>query len=220
MFRCCAPALLVHMFWEKHFGPAESLLYIVHWGSSQYSPVSSPLLWPQLVVLKEKKSVPVCFEIGYPKGVLFYCPTAWTLACVLKAVFFFLNFLLPILKAVASFPDLTKLLAVTFSSWGISFPLGCDRTKQRAKSKNWRNQQEKNNIPCSDNEQVTEFSCGNSPGKGDKRLGEYCKAAPPHTLLLPGDTGWQPGWAFAPGSPAWACSRYFSPEDFTFWLQG
>lgn len=76
----------------------------------------------------------MCFEIGYPKGVL--------LPNNLKAVLFFyyfLNFLLPTLKAVASLPDLTKLLAKPFSSWGISFPLGCDRTKQRAKFKNWKN---------------------------------------------------------------------------------
>lgn len=57
--------------------------------------------------------------------------------------FFFLIFLLPILEAVASLPDLTKLLAIPFSSWGISFPLGCDRTKQRAKFKNWKNKWEK-----------------------------------------------------------------------------
>lgn len=132
MFRCRAPALLVNIFCEK----LNQLNHYCTRGSNQYSPVSSPLLWLQLVVLNEKKSVPVCFEIGYAKGALFYCPTTWTLACVLKALFLFLNFLLPILKAVASLPDLTKLLAITFSSWGISFPLGCDRTKQRAKSKN------------------------------------------------------------------------------------
>lgn len=94
-----------------------------------------------------------------------------------KLSFFFpLIFLLPIPEAVASLPDLTKLLATLFSSWGISFPLGCDRTKQRAKFKNWKNKLEKYPIPYS----YTEFSCGNSPGKGHQRWGEYCKAAALH----------------------------------------
>lgn len=53
---------------------------------------------------------------SFPKAVLFF-------------FFLFLKFLLPKLESIACLLDLTKLLAIPFPPWDISFPQGCDKAK-------------------------------------------------------------------------------------------